>query len=91
MDLSEYDLVYTIKANATVIEGASAGAALAVATVAALTGKELNSSVMMTGTINHDGTIGPVGGIFEKAIGLPLTWIYLSFSIRSITMSLCIV
>jgi uncharacterized protein len=67
VDLSEYDLVYTIKANATVIEGASAGAALAVATVAALTGEELNSSVMMTGTINHDGTIGPVGEIFAKA------------------------
>lgn len=66
-NLSNYDLIYTIKANATVIEGPSAGAALTVATVAALSKKEINSTVMITGTINHDGTIGPVGEILEKA------------------------
>lgn len=66
--LSDYDLVYTIMANASVIEGPSAGAALAIVTVAALEGKELNSTVMITGTLNHDGTIGPVGGVLEKAI-----------------------
>ncbi len=66
-NLSEYDIIYTIKANATVIEGASAGAALTVATVAALENKEINTSVMMTGIINHDGTIGPVGEILAKA------------------------
>jgi uncharacterized protein len=65
VNLSNYDLIYTVKANATVIEGASAGAALTVATVAAIQGKEINTSVMMTGTINHDGTIGPVGEILS--------------------------
>jgi uncharacterized protein len=68
IDLSYYDLVYTIAANASVIEGPSAGAALTVATIAALEGKSVNSSVVMTGTINHDGSIGPVGGIVEKAL-----------------------
>ncbi len=67
INLSYYDLIYTISANASVIEGPSAGAALTIATVAALEGKRLNSSVMITGTINHDGTIGPVGGVLEKA------------------------
>ncbi|MFC2143830.1 S16 family serine protease [Candidatus Aenigmatarchaeota archaeon] len=67
-NMSDYDLIYTIKANATVIEGASAGAALTVATVAALENIEINSTVMLTGTINHDGTIGPVGEVLEKAI-----------------------
>jgi len=66
-DLSNYDLVYTIRANASVIEGPSAGAALTIATIAALEKKEINISVMITGTINHDGTIGPVGEILQKA------------------------
>lgn len=66
-DLSEYDIVYTIKANASVIGGGSAGAALTIATIAALEGKEINENVMITGTINHDGTIGPVGEILAKA------------------------
>jgi len=66
-DLSNYDLVYTIRANASVIEGPSAGAALTIATISALEQKEVNNSVMITGTVNPDGTIGPVGEILEKA------------------------
>jgi len=62
-----YDIVYTIEANASLIGGPSAGAALAVATVAALEGRELRDDVMITGTINHDGSIGPVSAILEKA------------------------
>ena len=65
--MSEYDLVYTIFANASVITGPSAGASLAVATIAALEGKEVNPRVMMTGNINHRGEIGHVGQIKEKA------------------------
>jgi len=67
INLLEYDIIYTITANASVIEGASAGAALTVATLAALQNKTINSSVMLTGTINHDGTIGPVGQVLAKA------------------------
>jgi uncharacterized protein len=66
--LDKYDIIYTINANASVIEGPSAGAALTIATIAAIEKKPLNGSVMITGTINHDGTIGPVGSIMEKAI-----------------------
>ena len=66
-DMEGYDFVYTINANATSIEGPSAGAALTVATIAAIENKQLNTSVMITGTINPDGTIGQVGGITEKA------------------------
>ncbi|MEM7824012.1 MAG: S16 family serine protease [Candidatus Aenigmatarchaeota archaeon] len=62
------DIIYTITTdNATVIGGPSAGAALTLATIAALEHKQLNSSVMITGTINDDGSIGPVGGVLEKA------------------------
>jgi uncharacterized protein len=67
IDVSNIDLIYTIEINATAIEGPSAGAALTIATIAALENKTLNTSVMITGTINPDGTIGPVGGIIPKA------------------------
>ena len=66
-DISNQNIIYTIKANASVIEGPSAGAALTVATIAALSRRELNKSIMITGTINHDGTIGPIGGALSKA------------------------
>jgi len=62
------DIIYTIKSdNATVVGGPSAGAALTLATIAALEEKQLNGSVMITGTINNDGSIGVVGGVMEKA------------------------
>jgi uncharacterized protein len=67
MDTSKYDFVYDVKSNSTLVGGPSAGAALTVATIAALENRKMNSSVMMTGTINPDGTIGEVGGVLEKA------------------------
>ncbi len=67
IDLSKYDLIYTIETNASLVEGPSAGAAITIATIAALLNKSLNKSVMITGTINPDGSIGPVGGIMAKA------------------------
>lgn len=67
--LNDYDLVYSVSAkNASVIGGPSAGAALAVATISAIEGKKLRDDVAITGTINHDGTLGPVSGIVAKAI-----------------------
>jgi uncharacterized protein len=67
LDLSNIDLVYSIETNASVIEGQSAGAALTVGTVAVLENKTLNKNVIITGTIDPNGKIGPVGGIIGKA------------------------
>jgi len=68
MEEDSVDVTYSISSeNATVVGGPSAGAALAVATVAALEGRDLDSSVIITGTIAEDGSIGTVGGIAEKA------------------------
>jgi len=50
-------------------DGPSAGALLAVGLVAAIRGDEIKSDVTMTGTINPDGTIGPVSGIPLKIDG----------------------
>jgi len=66
-DLSHADIIYTINASASILEGPSAGAALTVATVAALRNITINQGVLITGTINPDGTIGQVGGVLEKA------------------------
>ncbi|MEM5772725.1 MAG: S16 family serine protease [Candidatus Aenigmatarchaeota archaeon] len=67
IDTSKIDLIYQIETNASAIGGPSAGAALTIATIAALENKTLNQKVGITGTINLDGSIGPVGGIEEKA------------------------
>jgi uncharacterized protein len=68
VNFSKYDVVYTVQANASIIGGPSAGAAITVATMAALTNRSINNSVMITGAVNHDGTVGPVGGILQKAL-----------------------
>ena len=68
IEADKFDLTYTIEGgNVTLIEGPSAGAALTIATIAALQNKTLRPNVMITGTINPDGTIGQVGSIIEKA------------------------
>lgn len=52
----------------TIVDGPSAGAAITIAIISAITGKNINETVYVTGTINSDGNIGQVGGILEKAI-----------------------
>lgn len=68
INLSNYDLVYTISAEASVIEGPSAGAALTAATIAALKNWTIRQDITLTGTINSDGTIGTAGAVLEKAM-----------------------
>ena len=66
-NMINYDIIYTIQAAASLIGGPSAGSALTLASIAALENKKLKENVMITGSINHDGTIGPVSSILEKA------------------------
>lgn len=51
-----------------VVDGPSAGGCFAIALLAAVRGGPLNDTVYMTGTIGSDGSIGPVGGVAEKAV-----------------------
>ena len=87
--LDDVDLIYTINANATAIEGPSAGAALTIATIAAIQNRSINPDVMITGTINEDGSIGQVGAILEKAaaakdIGATLFLVPASQSVQTV-------
>lgn len=50
-------------------DGPSAGALLTVGLVASIRGDQVRDDVTMTGTINPDGTIGPVGGVPLKIDG----------------------
>jgi uncharacterized protein len=75
-DWEAYDYLVNFRSDSTVIGGPSAGAVMALALTTALHNLRepanawtLDSSVAATGTINPDGTIGPVGGIPAKAEG----------------------
>lgn len=63
IDQKSYDFYYIIEIDSPIIGGPSAGGALTVATIAAINNWQIKPSVVMTGTIDPDGTIGPVGGI----------------------------
>jgi len=51
------------------IDGPSAGALMTVGVLALMRGDKVKKNISMTGTINPDGTIGPVGGIPYKVDG----------------------
>lgn len=71
--LQKTDVIVTVRAEESVkepievIDGPSAGAAITIATIAAIRNETLSDTVFITGTINPDGTIGKVGGIPKKA------------------------
>ena len=47
IDVNQYDLIYTLKSNATLVGGPSAGGALTVATIAALENKKIRSGHLL--------------------------------------------
>jgi|Deesub1362A_J573_1020465.scaffolds.fasta_scaffold01304_15 uncharacterized protein len=67
VDLSTYDVIFDFQINGTLLGGPSAGAAMTIATIAAIENKSVREDAVITGTIESDGRIGEVGGILEKA------------------------
>lgn len=61
------DFVFNFSSTrAQLVGGESAGAAAAVLTVAALEKRDIKDDAVITGTINLDGSIGPIGSVLEK-------------------------
>ncbi len=64
---SHYNFNYLVKDNSSSVSGPSAGAAMTILAVSALSGKPLLHNFTMTGTIEPNGNIGQIGGIYDKA------------------------
>ncbi|MFA6065153.1 MAG: S16 family serine protease [archaeon] len=65
--IADHDLIFDIRANASEVDGPSAGAAMTLLTYSLLSEKVLNPAVAITGTINNDSSVGMVGGVGPKA------------------------
>ncbi len=66
LNLSNYNFLIKVESDSIIVGGPSAGAIMTIGMISALTGWKIREDVLMTGTINPDGSIGPVGGIPEK-------------------------
>ncbi len=67
ISIDNIDIIYAIDVNASIIEGPSAGASMAISVLLALENRT-PGDIAITGTINPDGSIGKVGAIYEKAL-----------------------
>ncbi len=66
IDPYTYDYFFVIRTDSPIIGGPSAGGIMTAAVVALLEGWKMDDKTVMTGMINPDGSIGPVGGILKK-------------------------
>lgn len=67
VSLRNKDVTYSFDVSSGLVGGPSAGAAMTLATIAAIQGKEVRQNAVVTGTITRSGRIGRVGGIPVKA------------------------
>ena len=63
---SSYDYFFVIRTSAPIIGGPSAGAIMTTAVISLLENWDMDEHTVMTGMINPDGSIGPIGGIPKK-------------------------
>ena len=67
-DIKDYDVHVNVIGGGQ-IDGPSAGAAITVCIISALTERPIRQDVAITGEISLRGNVKPVGGIFEKIYG----------------------
>jgi hypothetical protein len=66
LNASRYNFTYSILDAGSNVSGPSAGAAMAIMAISALSGKQLLHDFTMTGTISPSGAIGQIGGVYDK-------------------------
>ncbi len=66
--LVDKDIIFDIRANASEVDGPSAGAAMTLLSYSIFAEKPITQKIGLTGTINSDGSIGMVGGVGPKSI-----------------------
>lgn len=62
----KYDYFYEMKSDSIIVGGPSASAAMTALTLACLLNTPVRNDTVVTGMINPDGTVGPVGGLEGK-------------------------
>lgn len=67
-DIHDYDIHINIIGGGN-IDGPSAGIAILIALISAITQKPIRQDIAITGEISIQGLVRPVGGVFEKAYG----------------------
>ncbi len=69
MSLTGTDTIFSIMADEPIpaVDGPSAGALMTLLTISALENSTLDDSVTLTGTIDSEGSVGPISGVIEKA------------------------
>jgi predicted S18 family serine protease len=65
-NFKSYNFTYSISDASENVSGPSAGAAMTMLAISALSHKQLRQDFTMTGTISSDGSIGEVGGVYDK-------------------------
>lgn len=71
IDLTKKDVIFSISSENSqelqAVDGGSAGGAMTVLLISDISGKPINDKILMTGTIQPDGSIGEIGGVAQKA------------------------
>ena len=71
IDLTKKDVIFSISSENSqelqAVDGGSAGGAMTVLLISDISGKPINNKILMTGTIQPDGSIGEIGGVAQKA------------------------
>ncbi|MGI0100820.1 MAG: S16 family serine protease [Candidatus Micrarchaeaceae archaeon] len=63
---NDYNFTYTISNAGNNVSGPSAGAAMTMLAISAFENRPLRTNFTMTGTISSNGSIGEIGGVYDK-------------------------
>lgn len=77
VNANAYDVLFKIHAKTQIVDGPSGGAGLTLLAYSEFTKRKPRNDLALTGSIERDGSIGGVGGVYEKALSLKNTQVKL--------------